>query len=208
MTQTAEQRSDIAHLIHGYTDLSGIRRDGPIVITRGDGIRVFDEAGRDYIEAASGMWCAALGFSEAELVDAAIEQMRKLPYYHTLAGRSVNPAIELAEKLAQLVPIDNAHVYFAVSGSEANDHLIKFLWYYNNAIGRPEKKKVITRINSFHGATIVATSLSGLYRATMRCSICRCRGSSMRPIRTFTVTGEPAKRKSNTQRASSRNSKR
>src|SRR5262245_2866573 len=164
MTQTAEQRRDIAHLIHGYTDLSGIRRDGPVVITRGDGIRVFDEAGRDYIEAASGMWCTALGFSEAELVDAAIEQMRKLPYYHTLAGRSVNPAIELAERLTKLVPIENAHVYFAVSGSEANDFLIKFLWYYNNAIGRPKKKKVITRVNSYHGATIAATSLSGLAR--------------------------------------------
>lgn len=166
MARTAEQlrQIDIAHLIHGYTDLSGIQRDGPVVITRGDGIRVFDDAGRDYIEAASGMWCTALGFSEGELIDAAIEQMRKLPYYHTLAGRSVNPAIELAEKLSALVPIPNAHIYFAVSGSEANDYLIKFLWYYNNAIGRPEKKKVITRINSFHGATVVATSLSGLSR--------------------------------------------
>jgi len=166
VSKTLEQikQSDVAHLIHGYSDLSGIRRDGPVVIVRGEGIRVFDDAGRDYIEAASGMWCTALGFSEAELVDAAIEQMRKLPYYHTLAGRSVNPAIELAEKLTQLVPIKDAHVYFAVSGSEANDYLIKFLWYYNNAIGRPEKKKVITRINGFHGATIVATSLSGLAR--------------------------------------------
>ena len=158
------QRSDIAHLVHGYTDLSGIRRDGPVVITRGEGIRVFDQNGRDYIEAASGMWCATLGFSEGELIDAAIEQFHKLPYYHTLAGRSVNPAIELAEKLSALVPVAGAHIYFAVSGSEANDFLIKFLWYYNAAIGRPHKRKVIARVNGFHGATIATTSLTGLPR--------------------------------------------
>jgi 4-aminobutyrate--pyruvate transaminase len=158
------QRSDIAYLLHGYTDLSGIRADGPVVITRGEGIRVFDHTGKDYIEAASGMWCTTLGFSEPELVEAAVAQMRKLPYYHTLAGRSVNPAIELAERLSALVPIPNAHLYFAVSGSEANDFLIKFLWYSNAARGKPTKRKVIARVNGFHGATIATTSLTGLPR--------------------------------------------
>ncbi|MEO2003078.1 MAG: aminotransferase class III-fold pyridoxal phosphate-dependent enzyme, partial [Candidatus Poribacteria bacterium] len=153
---------DAAHFVHGYTDLSENREKGPVVITRGDGVRVFDEDGKGYLEAASGMWCTTLGFGEQELVEAAIRQMRKLPYYHTLAGRSVTPAIELAEKLASLVPIPDARIFFAVSGSEANDFLIKFLWYYNNAIGRPKKKKVIARKNGFHGATIAATSLTGL----------------------------------------------
>ena len=154
--------SDAAHMVHGYSDLSALRRDGPVVITRGEGIRVFDHTGKDYIEAASGMWCTALGFSETALIDAAIEQMRKLPYYHTLAGRSVNPAIELAERLSALVPIDGARIYFAATGSEANDFLVKFLWYYNAARGRPLKRKIISRVNSYHGATIAATSLTGL----------------------------------------------
>ncbi|HIG40361.1 MAG: aminotransferase [bacterium] len=154
--------SDIANLVHGYTDLSGIQQSGPVIIERGEGVRVFDSAGKGYIEAAAGMWCTALGFSELELVDAAVEQLNKLPYYHTLASRSVNPAIELAEKLAELVPIDNAHIYLAVTGSEANDFLVKFLWYYNNAIGRPLKKKMISRQGGYHGATVVASSLTGL----------------------------------------------
>ena len=153
---------DVAALVHGYTDLSAIQESGPLIITRGEGINIFDESGKSYIEAASGMWCTALGFSEQELVDAATEQMQKLPYYHTLAARSVNPAIELAEKLTALVPIDNAHIHLAVSGSEANDFLIKFLWYCSNVRGTPKRKKVISRRGAYHGATIVAASLTGL----------------------------------------------
>jgi 4-aminobutyrate--pyruvate transaminase len=153
---------DAAHLIHGFTDLSRHRETGPVVITRGEGVRVFDEQGRPYIEAASGMWCTTFGFDDAELIEAAVRQLRRLPYYHTLTGRSVNPAIDLAEKLAAVVPIPDARVYFTVSGSEANDFLIKFLWYYNNAIGRPRKKKIISRINGYHGATLGATSLTGI----------------------------------------------
>jgi 4-aminobutyrate---pyruvate transaminase len=153
---------DAERVVHGYTNLAQHRRDGARVIVSGKGVRVFDDAGKDYIEAASGMWCASLGFGEEALVEAATAQMRKLPYYHTLASKSVVPSIELAERLAALVPIANAKIYFAVSGSEANDFLVKFLWMYNNAIGRPEKKKVISRVNGFHGATIAATSLTGI----------------------------------------------
>jgi len=162
MSLSTAANKDIAHLIHGFTDLSGIRESGPVIINRGDGIRVFDESGKSYIEAASGMWCTALGFNDQELIEAAYEQMQKLPYYHTLAARSVNPAIELAEKLSDLVPIENAHIYLALSGSEANDFLVKFLWYYNNAIGRRLKKKMITRLGGYHGTTVVASSLTGI----------------------------------------------
>ena len=153
---------DAERVIHGYTNLAQHRRDGARVIVSGKGVRVFDDAGKEYIEAASGMWCASLGFGEEALVEAAAAQMRKLPYYHTLASKSVAPSIELAERLAALVPIPNAKFYFAVSGSEANDFLVKFLWMYNNVLGRPAKKKVIARINGFHGATIAATSLTGI----------------------------------------------
>lgn len=155
---------DSRRIVHGYTNLSRHRTNGATVITRGEGVRVFDESGKDYIEAAGGMWCANLGFSEQALVEAAAEQFAKLPYYHTLVSKSVDPAVHLAEALEAIVPIPDARFYFTVSGSEANDMLVKFLWYYNNAKGRPEKKKVITRVHAFHGATIAATSLTGLPR--------------------------------------------
>src|SRR5581483_6863880 len=92
----------------------------------------------------------------------AIRQLRELPYYHTLTSQSVSPAIKLAQMLSEIVPIDDAHIYLALSGSEANDFLIKFLWYYHNAIGKPKKKKVIARVNGYHGATVVASSLTGI----------------------------------------------
>jgi 4-aminobutyrate--pyruvate transaminase len=164
MTKTAAAQLDIAHFLHGFTNLSMHRKQGPIVITGGKGIYVYDEQGRDYIEAVAGMWCASLGFGEEALAEAAARQMRQLPYYHTLASKSLNPAIELAARLANMAPVRNARVYLACSGSEANDFLIKFLWFYNNAIGRPQKKKVISRHNAYHGATVVASSLTGIER--------------------------------------------
>lgn len=159
---SALANTDVAHFIHGYTNLASHRRTGPRIITRGKGIYVYDEQGHEYIEAAAGMWCANFGFSEPELVEAAVRQLRELPYYHTLTSQSVVPAIELARRLSALVPVPDAQIYLALSGSEANDFLIKFLWYYNNAIGRPRKKKVIARVNGYHGATIVASSLTGI----------------------------------------------
>jgi 4-aminobutyrate--pyruvate transaminase len=153
---------DVRNLLHGYVHLSKHRQSGPAVITGGKGVFVHDENGTPYLEAASGMWCTSMGFGEEALVEAATEQMRKLPYYHTIASKSVNPAIDLAEKLTQMVPIKDARVYFALSGSEANDFLVKFIWYYNNAVGRHAKKKIIGRINGYHGATVAASSLTGL----------------------------------------------
>jgi 4-aminobutyrate---pyruvate transaminase len=167
MTETGPStlaQSDMRHLIHGYTNLAQHRAAGPRIITRGEGIHVIDADGRRYIEAAAGMWCASLGFSEEALIEAAVRQFRELPYYHTLASQSVVPAIKLAEKLAAMVPIPDGRVYLTLSGSEANDFLVKYLWYYNNAIGRPKKKKVISRLNGYHGATVVASSLTGIER--------------------------------------------
>ena len=159
---STQAASDVAHLIHGYTNFVQHERNGPKIIVRGQGIHIYDDRGREYIEAAAGMWCASFGFSEKELVDAATRQLNELPYYHTLTSRSVAPAIELAERLAKIVPVEDPHIYLALSGSEANDFLVKFLWYYFNAIGKPAKKKVITRFNGYHGATVVASSLTGI----------------------------------------------
>lgn len=163
-TLSADARRDIAYQVHGFTNLVEHARTGPRIITGGQGIYIEDSEGRRYIEAAAGMWCASLGFGEEELARAAYQQLRTLPYYHTLASRSVKPAIDLAARLSGLVPIDNARILFALSGSEANDNLVKFLWYYNNARGLPKKKKVIARINGFHGTTGISGSLTGIRR--------------------------------------------
>src|SRR5271170_1521102 len=102
--QAALASSDVKHLIHGYTNLSQHRAAGPRIIARGEGIYVIDAGGKRYIEAAAGMWCASLGFSEEALVEAAVRQFRELPYYHTLASQSVVPSIRLAEKISGMVP--------------------------------------------------------------------------------------------------------
>jgi 4-aminobutyrate--pyruvate transaminase len=110
----------------------------------------------------AGLWCTSLGFGEERLVQAAAEQMRKLPYYHSFAHKSHNPAIDLAERLTEMAPGKLSHVFFANSGSEANDTVVKFVWYYANATGRPEKKKIISRIRGYHGVTVASASLTGL----------------------------------------------
>lgn len=162
MLANSASARDIKHVLHGYVELANHRENGSTVITGGKGVFIFDENGTPYLEGAAGMWCTAFGFGEPELVEAAVKQLRELPYYHTVAYKSVMPAIELAERLAALVPIQDAKVYFALSGSEANDFLVKAVRYYNNALGRPAKKKIIARRNGYHGASIAAGSLTGI----------------------------------------------
>src|ERR1700744_414269 len=153
---------DIAYQIHPYTNARRHERVGPIVIERGWGIQVYDDQGREYIEALAGLWSVAVGFGENRLVEAAARQMAKLPYYHTFSHKSNEAAIELAEKLGKMSPEGLDHVFFTNSGSEANDTVVKFVWYYNNALGRPEKKKIIARQRGYHGVTVASASLTGL----------------------------------------------
>lgn len=162
-----ERRNSLAaraarRVIHGFTDLATMRKNGPQLIAGGKGIYVFDENGTPYIEGASGMWCASLGFDEPELIEAAVRQFHELPYYHTLSYRTVGPAIELADRLAAKLPIEDARIHFALSGSEANDFLIKFVRAHFNGTGQPQRKKIISRINGYHGATHMAASLTGI----------------------------------------------
>ena len=132
------------------------------MIERGKGVRVYDDRGKDYIEALSGLWCTALGWGEEALVEAAAEQMRKLAFGHLFAGKSHEPAIALAEKLKELAPFPVGKVFFANSGSEANDTQIKLFWYANNARGKRGRKKIISRLKAYHGVTIAAASLTSL----------------------------------------------
>src|SRR5215472_9273311 len=156
------QTRDVQSLLHPYTNLVKLRETGPVVFERGKGVRVYDENGKDYIEGMAGLWCTALGWGEEALVEAAAEQMRKLAYGHIFAGRSHEPAIALAEKLKDIACFPVGKVFFANSGSEANDSQIKLFWYANNARGKTAKKKIIGRTKGYHGVTIVSASLTGL----------------------------------------------
>lgn len=153
---------DIAHHLHPYTNLKAHESVGPLVISSGKGVTVTDETGKEYIEGVAGLWCTSLGFDEPRLVEAAIRQMRTLPFYHAFAHKSHEPAIDLAERLIALAPVPMSKVFFACSGSEANDTAVKLVWYYNNALGRPAKKKIIARQKAYHGVTVAAASLTGL----------------------------------------------
>src|SRR5262252_80411 len=159
---TPAAKRDLAYHLHPSTNLRQVEVEGPLVISRGDGVFVLDEHGNRYLEGMAGLWCASLGFSESRLAEAAYRQMRELPFYHAFAGKVPAIATELAEKLVALAPAGLARVIFANSGSEANDTAIKLVWYYNNALGRPLKKKIISRIKAYHGVTIISASLTGL----------------------------------------------
>jgi len=153
---------DIAAHLHPYTNARRHEAVGPLVITEGKGVYVYDDQGNEYIEGLAGLWCTALGFGEERLVEAAAAQMRKLAYYHSFAHKAPLPTIELADKLIEIAPVPMSKVFFANSGSEANDSVVKMVWYYNNALGRPEKKKIISRIKGYHGVTVASASLTGL----------------------------------------------
>jgi 4-aminobutyrate--pyruvate transaminase len=156
---------DAQYHLHGYTNALKNEKDGGFVVVRGDGPFVYDENDKEYLDGLSGLWCAALGFGkEQRIIDAAVKQMEALPYYHTFTQKTPAVAVELAERLvalaSQAAPMSKA--YFCNSGSEANDTAVKMIWYFNNAIGRPEKKKIIARTKGYHGVTIGAGSLTGL----------------------------------------------
>jgi 4-aminobutyrate--pyruvate transaminase len=153
---------DVRSVIHPFTDLAHHVEEGPMVLSRGEGVYVIDEHGYRYLEGMAGLWCANLGFSEARLVDAAHEQMTCLPTYHMFGGKSHRPAIELAERLLAMAPVPMSKALFTCSGSEANDTAIKLVRYYHHAIGKPDKRKIISRERAYHGVTLAGASLTGL----------------------------------------------
>jgi 4-aminobutyrate--pyruvate transaminase len=153
---------DIAYHLHPYTHLKKHESDGPLIITEGKGIYVYDDAGKEYIEGLAGLWCTSLGFSESRLVDAATRQLKQLPYYHIFNHKAHEGAGELAERIIRLMPVPMSKVFFNNSGSEANDSAVKMVWYFNNARGRHRKKKIIARMKGYHGVTVASASLTGL----------------------------------------------
>jgi 4-aminobutyrate---pyruvate transaminase len=153
---------DIAYYFHPATNARRHEAIGPMVIERGQGVHVYDDQGKEYIEGLAGLWSVAVGFGEERLVAAAAAQMRQLPYYHSFSHKSHPSAIALAERLVRMAPGKMSKAHFTSSGSEANDLAIKMIWYYNNALGRPLKKKIISRQRAYHGVSIASASLTGL----------------------------------------------
>ena len=153
---------DLETLLHPYTNLAALRETGPLIIERGKGVFVYDTQGKAYIEGMAGLWCTALGYGNEELVEAAATQMRKLSFSHLFTAKSHDLAIELAERLKEIAPVPTSKVFFCSSGSEANDSQVKLVWYMNNALGRPRKKKIISRRKAYHGVTVASASLTGL----------------------------------------------
>lgn len=161
MNRSLLHEMDARSLVHQQTDLDDLQNNSAILMDRGEGVRVWDIEGREYIEAMAGLWSASLGFSEKRLAEAAYQQMLKLPFYHTFFGKGHGPAAELADKLLSIAPANMARVLFQCSGSEANDAAIKLVWYYNAMRGKPEKRKLIGRVRGYHGNTVASASLSG-----------------------------------------------
>jgi adenosylmethionine-8-amino-7-oxononanoate aminotransferase len=150
-----------ATALYGFTDLPTIAERGPIVLERGEGPHVFDVHGRRYLDGNSGLWNMVAGFSHAGIAEAARAQYDRLPGYHAFFGRLSDRTVELSERLIALSPWERGRVFYTNSGSEANDTLVKMLWFLGGAEGRPERRTILTRWGGYHGVTAVSASMTG-----------------------------------------------
>ncbi len=155
------ETQDLKNVLHGFSDLNSLNQNGPFVISHGEGPYVYDTRGNKYLEGNSGLWNAVVGFDHPGLTDAAYEQMKKIAGYHMFFGMISKPTIALAEKLIELAPVPMSKVFFTNSGSEANDTAIKLLWMINEGKGEPKRRKIISRVNAYHGTTVFATAMTG-----------------------------------------------
>jgi 4-aminobutyrate--pyruvate transaminase len=149
----------MTHLIYPTTNFKAIEQ---VTVERGEGCYVWDNQGNKYLEGLAGLWCTALGYGNQEVIATATEQMNKLTFSHMFGGKTHQVAIDLADKLADMIPMKDAVISFGNSGSDANDTHIKLLRYYHEAIGKPHCRKIIARERSYHGVTVAAASLTGL----------------------------------------------
>jgi len=156
------QALDAAHHIHPFSDRAAMNAKGARVITRADGVYLWDSEGEKLLDGMAGLWCVNLGYGRQELVDAAARQMSQLPYYNTFFQTTHPPAVMLAARLAELAPGSLNHVFFAGSGSEANDTNVRMVRHYWASLGQRDKKTIIARKNGYHGSTMAAASLGGM----------------------------------------------
>ena len=152
---------DLKSVLHGFSDLGTLKQNGPVVMSRGEGIYVEDSKGKRYLEGNSGLWNMVVGFDHPQLVKAASEQYQKFPAYHAFFGRVSEPAVALSEKLLEIAPVAMDKVFFTNSGSEANDTVVKMLWMINRGLGKPKRRKILSRVNAYHGVTAITASMTG-----------------------------------------------
>lgn len=161
-TKSLSRQRDFSFYINSFTNLKANETSGPLVIERGDGVFVYDEDGKEYLEGMSGLWCVSLGFSESRLIRTAEQQMKTLPYYHSFTGKVPAVTLELSERLVEKAPKPMSKLLYANSGSESKDTAVKVAWNYQNALGRRDKKNIISRLRGYHGVTITSGSLTGM----------------------------------------------
>ncbi|MDP3342707.1 aminotransferase [Frigidibacter sp.] len=155
-----ESRADNSSL-YGFTDLPSVHERGAVVLTHGEGPYVIDVHGRRYLDANSGLWNMVAGFDHPGLIAAAKAQYDRFPGYHAFFGRMSDQTVMLSEKLIEVSPFEKGRVFYTNSGSEANDTMVKMLWFLAGAEGKPQRRKIITRVNSYHGVTAVSASMTG-----------------------------------------------
>ncbi len=156
------QAADAAHFLHPFTDFQALAQKGARIITRADGIYLWDSDGQQILDAMSGLWCVNVGYGQTALVDAAAKQMRELPFYNAFFQTATPPAIELAELLAEVSPPGFGHVFFTNSGSEGNDTVVRMVRRYWDILGQPDRQVIISRQNAYHGSTMAGASLGGM----------------------------------------------
>jgi putrescine aminotransferase len=156
------QSLDAQHYLHPFTDFCDLGRKGSRIITRAEGVYIYDSEGKQILDGMAGLWCVNLGYGRRDLAEVAYRQMQQLPYYNSFFQCAHPPAIELAELLAELSPGDFQHVFFTGSGSEANDTQLRLIRRYWTLLGQPERMTVIARRNAYHGSTIAGASLGGM----------------------------------------------
>lgn len=166
LSTSALQALDSAHFLHPFTDHKGLSAKGARVITRAQGMYVWDSDGHKILDAMSGLWCVNVGYGRRELADAAHAQMLKLPFYNSFFQTTNEPAVQLAARLASLAPTVGSrrfdHVFFSSSGSESNDTNVRMARRYWDLLGQPQRKVIIGRINGYHGSTMAGASLGGM----------------------------------------------
>lgn len=156
------QRLDAAHHMHPFSDGAELAEKGARVIKSAKGVTLTDSEGIEILDAMAGLWCVNIGYGRDELAEAAARQMRELPYYNTFFQTTHTPVIALSAKLAELAPRDLNHVFYAGSGSEANDTNIRLVRHYWAQKGQPERNIIISRKNAYHGSTLGGGSLGGM----------------------------------------------
>lgn len=161
-TRSEWQELDKRHYLHPFTDHKDLAKHKSRIITRAEGVYIYDADGNKILDGMAGLWCVNLGYGRDELVDAAARQMRELPYYNSFFQCAHPPAIELSKIITDVAPDNFNHVFYTGSGSESNDTVVRMVRRYWDLLDQPERHIIISRENAYHGSTMAGASLSGM----------------------------------------------